>query len=328
MIDIINKKKNINSIIIFIHGFKGGKSTWVKKDKKTPFIDKIMYDDDIENNYDVGIFSYHTQLLNFFPKTKNFFRKYILKKRNAINASIDEISKVLETDLKYHCRKYETIILIAHSMGGLVAKRFVLNDLKANTKTKVKLYISLATPHSGADLALLGSKLIDNCHVNDMTPLSNNINKLNDEWVQCNNLPKRIYAQGTSDKIVSKNSSIALDRERQNVIYTEDDHFSIIRGEKSNDSIIIALNEELKDILRAEKKDLHNILSMVIKDVTKLNTIDAEVFYRFKELLADEEVINKLNIYFNFKRKRGNINELEDFVKESKIIFELNKYLN
>jgi len=41
-------------------------------------------------------------------------------------------------------------------MGGLVAKRFILNDIKKNSTSKVKLYISLATPHSGSVLATYG----------------------------------------------------------------------------------------------------------------------------------------------------------------------------
>ena len=53
------------------------------------------------------------------------------------------------------CEKYnlENFHIIGHSMGGLVAKRYIQN---AGHESKVKSLITLGTPHHGTPTALLG----------------------------------------------------------------------------------------------------------------------------------------------------------------------------
>tara|TARA_R110000764_G_scaffold1355_1_gene5354 strand:+ start:329 stop:6133 length:5805 start_codon:yes stop_codon:yes gene_type:complete len=246
MIKIINKNSNpVNTIIVFIHGFIGNEETWVKQDGSKALIKSLLESSEIKDNFDIGLFLYQTKLLEFFPKLSSLFGK----KKAVKTLPIESIGKILSTQIKYRCDEYENIILVGHSMGGLVAKRFVLDDIEQNTTSKVKLYISLATPHSGSDLATYGSQIISNYQVKDLAPLSDNIQKLNSEWVQCTNLPKRFYIQGLSDYIVPEVSGIALDREKQQPIYSDDDHFSIIVPDNEQDVVVYAIVKELKDFL-------------------------------------------------------------------------------
>jgi hypothetical protein len=137
-------------------------------------------------------------------------------------------------------------------MGGLVAKRFLLDDLKKNTDSKVKLYVSLATPHSGSLIANFGKSLINNVQTKDLAALSESITAMNNEWVQNKNLPKRIYGQGMYDMIVPKESSIALDSDSQKIIYSDDTHSSIITPTEKN-VIVDALLYELNDFLKEQQ---------------------------------------------------------------------------
>lgn len=135
-------------------------------------------------------------------------------------------------------------------MGGLVAKRFILDDLKRNTDSKIKLYISLATPHLGSLIANFAAYLITNSQAADLQALSESSTEMNNEWIQNKHLPKRFYAQGLYDTVVTQQSAIALDKDSQNVIYCDDDHFSIIIPKYKNvlvDALIIELNNFLKD---------------------------------------------------------------------------------
>lgn len=248
MIDFVHNTLDKKNLIIFIHGFIGSEETWIKKDGSRPLIDYIIKDEAIFNNFNIALFEYHTKLLDLFPQSNALFN-FLLKNKNPINLPINELSKLLESRIQYTCADYENIILIGHSMGGLVAKRFILDDLKKNTDSKVKLYVSLATPHSGSIIANFGKLLINNVQTKDLSALSESISSMNNEWVQNKNLPKRIYGQGAYDKIVSKESSIALDADSQKVIYSDDDHFSIILPETKNvivDALIIELNDFLK----------------------------------------------------------------------------------
>jgi len=119
-------------------------------------IDGILKDKNIANKYDLCLFTYHTKLTDYFTKS-TFFRRGRL-----VNNSINDIAKLLSSSIKYPCAKYENIVLIGHSMGGLIAKKLILEDLKASTTSKIKLYISLATPHSGSNFAILGKAILGN----------------------------------------------------------------------------------------------------------------------------------------------------------------------
>lgn len=249
MINFVHNTLDKKNLIIFIHGFIGSEETWIKKDGSRPLIDYIIKDETIFNNFNIALFEYHTKLLDLFPQS-NAIINFLLKNKNPLNLPINELSKLLESRIQYTCADYENIILIGHSMGGLVAKRFILDDLKKNTDSKVKLYVSLATPHSGSIIANFGKLLINNVQTKDLSALSESISSMNNEWVQNKNLPKRIYGQGAYDKIVSKESSIALDADSQKVIYSDDDHFSIIAPTSRNvivDALVLELNEFLKE---------------------------------------------------------------------------------
>ena len=282
MIKIIHKNTNAKNIIVFIHGFIGGEDTWVKKNGERPFIEPILEDNIISKNFDIGVFEYHTKLVEFFSKTKSLIKSIWNKKKTVKNSSIEDISKILSTSLEYKCAEYDNIILISHSMGGLIAKRYVLDDIIENTVSRVKLYISLATPHSGSNLATLGSMILGNNQVSDMEPLSENIRKLNDEWIKCKSLPFRIYAQGMSDEIVPKESSIALDAEKQKVIYSNDNHSSIIIPDNENDNILLAIKSELLSFYQKDEIDSID-LNEVFEDKGQY---DEEVFV-LKLLMAD-----------------------------------------
>lgn len=280
MINFIHNTLDKKNLIIFIHGFLGSEKTW-KKDNSMPLIDYLIADKEIYNNFNIALFEYHTDLLSLFPKTNNLLN-FLNKKKNPINLSINRLSQLLESRIQYTCADYENIILIGHSMGGLVAKRFILDDLNKNSDSKVKLYVSLATPHSGSIIANFGKLLIKNIQTNDLAALSDSISTMNDEWVKNKNLPKRIYGQGAYDQIVSKQSSIALDSEKQSVIYSDDDHFSIIVPKEKNvivDALIFELNEFLKNqkIQSVENHEKFNDDGQYDEEIFVLKLIMADI---------------------------------------------------
>ena len=55
MIDIVHKTKDskVQNLIILIHGFMGSKETWIHKDNSGPFIDALLADDIIKDNFDL-----------------------------------------------------------------------------------------------------------------------------------------------------------------------------------------------------------------------------------------------------------------------------------
>lgn len=280
MISIVNENQNCKNLIIFIHGFVGGEETWVNKNGTMPFIDQLLNDEQVKDNFDIGVFKYHTKLLSLFPKARAIIGMLIGKKAST-NLPIDEISLLLDSQLKHSYSQYDSIVLIGHSMGGLIAKRLILNDIKRYSTTRVKLYTSLATPHDGSVLATHGKNIIENFQIKDLAPLSQTIATMNDEWVQCKNLPKRLYAQGSYDAVVPKESSVSYDREIQEVIYSDDDHFSIIKPEGKN-VVINAIIKELRSLLT-----LQSIQAIKTEErFVDIGQYDEEIFV-LKMIMAD-----------------------------------------
>ncbi|WP_338840570.1 ABC-three component system protein [Flavobacterium ginsenosidimutans] len=280
MINLIHKNKSSKNLIVFIHGFIGGEQTWIREDKKRPFIDLILKDAEIKKNYDIGLFQYHTKLLSFFPKAK-FVLRLFNNRKNASNLPINEISRLLDSQLKHSYNTYESIILIGHSMGGLVAKRLILDDISKNLNTRIKLYVSLATPHSGSNLATVGKTIIKNFQLTDLSPLSESIATMNDEWVKCKLLPKRLYAQGSYDTVVPTVSSVSYDRDNQEVIFCDDDHFSIINPDKKS-VVVDAIVNELHVLLQEQ-----NIQSIKVEErFVDSGQYDEEIFV-LKMFMAD-----------------------------------------
>lgn len=285
MLEFIKKSEGTKNLLIFIHGFIGGKSTWVKEEGEMPFIDLILKDNNINSDFNVALFIYDTKLTEFFPKAK-MFANLLKKKKNTTSLPIEDISKLLATQIQYKCKDYNNIVFIGHSMGGLVAKKFIIDDLNKNTSTKVKMYISLATPHSGSDFATLGKKIIQNSQIQDLTPLGKTISDLNDDWIKCNNLPLRFYGQGLSDQVVPMTSSRSYDSEQQKIIYSNDDHFSIIIPDNNEDIIVTAIIDELKKLLLSESTKVLNTPERFVD----AGQFDNEAFV-LKLLIADIHMV-------------------------------------
>lgn len=250
MIKLIHTIPSTKNLIVFIHGFVGDEKTWIKDDETKPFIDLFLNDNKVHDNFHIGVFQYYTNLLTLFPKTKSLIG-ILTNRKTPFNLPINEISRLLESQLRFTYSQYENIVLIGHSMGGLVAKRYILDDIAKNSMTRVKLYVSIATPHLGSNLATYGKAIINNFQIKDLSPLSDSITAMSGEWVQCRRLPKRIYAQGSYDKVVPKVSSVAFDKDSQEIVYCDEDHFSII-APKGKSVVVDAVVAELHELLKEQ----------------------------------------------------------------------------
>ncbi|MCG2879002.1 hypothetical protein L7I36_20300, partial [Obesumbacterium proteus] len=69
---IWNKRNNSKNIILFIHGLKGGSSTW-SCNEGVSFPQLISEDDDFDDCFDIACFEYFTNFTNSYGKAKNLF---------------------------------------------------------------------------------------------------------------------------------------------------------------------------------------------------------------------------------------------------------------
>ena len=125
MISFIQKNDNKN-LILFIHGLTGSNETWKNEVTKNTFPELLLKDDVIKNNFDIAYFEYYSSFLNIKEKLSIFKSLISNDKSTPKNISVSEISDLLNTRINYELENYQSIVIIAHSMGGLIAKKLYL----------------------------------------------------------------------------------------------------------------------------------------------------------------------------------------------------------
>jgi protein SERAC1 len=249
MIEFIQKSGK-SDLVLFIHGFTGGRDTW-RHEVDGYFYDHLLEYSAFREGYDIAVFEYYSKLLNLFPIagsiTKRIYSLFkSIQPKVQKNISIYEISNLLASRIRFDLEGYQNIVVIAHSMGGLVTKSYALQELEAGRHCKIKLILSLAVPHLGADLATYGKLLSNNQQIEDLAPLSELCPKLNDAWVKRTDKPIIKYFYGAYDTVVTKQSAIGTDNLEQDVISCDDTHLTICKPPR-NGLLVTAAIQFLKE---------------------------------------------------------------------------------
>ena len=110
--------------------------------------------------------------------------------------------------------------LVAHSMGGLIARKAVVQQMRSprpRLDKRLKLMAFLASPHNGAALAGLAQRIpFVSTHLHDLGPNSSFLFDLNSDWLVWSKemVPESCHVRcvvGVEDKIVSLANAQGLD---------------------------------------------------------------------------------------------------------------------
>lgn len=301
-------KSSCRNLILFIHGFTGNiENTWTNKNGNS-FPVLLLEDNYIKENFDIASYSYFTTLLNLFADTKEKFRfiKSLIRKethKKEKNLDINELSNNLSTHIRFTLKQYDNIYIIAHSMGGLIIKNLINNEISKNGATKIKLFVSLAVPHHGAELAVFGKLISSNLQILNLNPVQEFITSMNQNWISLDEKPTTKYLYGTYDDFVTKHSAVAVDKIEKDIISVPDDHTSISKP-KDSSSIVYNIvksfiNDEHKhtQLYESGRQQLVDdeqyeeeifVLKMIIADIAKPSRDNA------KELFFNAEYMRKL----------------------------------
>ncbi len=140
-----------NTLIVFVHGLFGDTvKTWESETGNSlPHALKTHFG--FSSGYEFFAFGYPSSLVK-----KGSF-------------SVSEAAKALKTEWDYRgFADYGRVIIVAHSMGGLVALETLTTY--SDIREKVPLLVTYATPYNGAQLSLLASQLVRNPGLYDMIP--------------------------------------------------------------------------------------------------------------------------------------------------------------
>ncbi|CAD6587074.1 MAG: hypothetical protein ASARMPRED_002985 [Alectoria sarmentosa] len=226
--------------LVFVHGLGGGsKSTWTKSNDPSLYWPKAWLPQD-PGFQDVRIHS--------FGYNSNWGDESIL--------NIHDFAKALLGSLQ-DCpliprNTSAPLILIGHSMGGLVIKRAYImarqKDGYENLSQRVKAMFFLATPHRGSDLAQLLTKVLNvspgaRPFVKDLHRNSLATQSINEEFPQyCQDL--RLYsfyetlpmAYGLGKSIVVEKDAAVLGYPNEQSAYLNANHREVCKYADQKDS--------------------------------------------------------------------------------------------
>ncbi|QOG21758.1 alpha/beta fold hydrolase [Bradyrhizobium sp. SEMIA] len=223
-------ERNLKDLIFFIHGLGGNaKATWER-------LPELLLDDpEVAERFDVDFYSYPTSLvrLPFGSRTPK----------------IQELASGLDTEIR-HSKKspYRKVYLVGHSLGGLIARQYLVNEIKDNKPLRVAGLALFAVPNNGAALASIGKKLSsDHNQLKQLCEEADILEILNEDWVRFR-VQKRVrtkYVVGTQDAIVDRLSAIAFWGNPDVETITGKGHIDIVKPTPDNDLAVRILRSFL-----------------------------------------------------------------------------------
>lgn len=205
-------------LLLFIHGLGGtGQATW-RVAGHPGFPELISADGAVRDLADAAFFEYPTSLLRL-PFTRKSPR-------------IRDLAEGLRSQIEVRYPDYKSIALICHSLGGLVARKYLIEEVKQGRNLRVDKLLLFAVPNNGSGLAGVArhiswqhNQLIQLCRNSEL------IEELNTDWSTLNmsDRVKLRYVVAGQDRIVDKQSAI-LQWGNKNVDTVLDaDHVSIVK---------------------------------------------------------------------------------------------------
>jgi predicted esterase len=301
-------EKHSENLVILIHGLGASESTWIQNG--VSWIELLLTDDKF-NDQDVAEITYDTShlangllaLMGIKKLKLGWFKSFTVGKGPFTTIEILARELKREIDSK-KIKQYKNVLLIGHSMGGLVAIRYILEEIENNQTHNVKGMISLATPYNGSSFALY-SQLIKNINKHAQIPSLEPNSSFLDETIrlwqkhlEIMNLDFKFFF-GTEDTIVPENSAIPhiVSSKWTGGIPLPGDHSGILKVENHSSISYRHVSEAVKEIL---EKDIV-LKKKKIDEQRKLTLAKSIARLKANGLDRDQAVYLLENKQYNFE---------------------------
>lgn len=210
-------------LILFIHGLGGhGEKTW--QSKSTSFPELITNDDNLSKQYDTDYYQYPTSLFGIPFLTKA--------------PKLQTLSDGLRTQIKNKYSKYKSIVFICHSLGGLIARQYLLDEIKNNQQLLVEKLLLFAVPNEGSHLAPIAD-LISWKHyqLSQLCKDSDLLHSLNEDWARFN-IEEKLdikYVVAGLDKVVQERSAKNFWGNKRVETIIDRGHIDIVKPQSKED---------------------------------------------------------------------------------------------
>lgn len=221
------------ALILFIHGLGGHSTgTWGK------FPDLIRADPQLSTQFDIAFYAYPSSVLGL---NLVFWRR---KPRIQLAAA------GLRTEIDVRYSNYARIVLVSHSLGGLVARKYLLEEILDGRQLRVTQAVLFAVPNDGADLARFGKSLpITSVQVKQVCKDSDFIAELNTAWARPG-MRERVcwlYVRAGRDSIVDERSTAGYWGNPNVKTVIDADHLTLVKPKDADDLTFKVLTHFLLD---------------------------------------------------------------------------------
>jgi len=234
-----------DTFVVFIHGFSGdGTGTWGN------FPNFLGGDADL-SNCQFRFWDYPTELAKNNLNPISFFKKLFWEN----DPNISTISQGLRTLLNFEAADFKKIVLFAHSMGGLVVQRFIIEEIRnerADLLDRITEISLFGTPSGGLVKAGLGSWVKN--QIADMSVFGAFVKGLRADWTRliderrsAPDFPLKFrltLVAGMKDNFVPQNSSLdpfPLDEKE----IVPGNHTQMIKPEAATDLVYLVIKNRL-----------------------------------------------------------------------------------
>lgn len=153
-------------LILFVHGLDSTpENTWGQ------FRRLIDEDDKLGSIADVAFFRYDTAKMRLPILSLGRLQK------------VSDLARGLRTEIDERYGEYGHIVLVGHSMGGLIVRQYLVSEARDHAALRATKAILFAVPNQGSELAAMGSSIWkSHPQLADLTPDSPFLDSLNADW--------------------------------------------------------------------------------------------------------------------------------------------------
>jgi len=220
-----------NMLILFVHGLGAtSEGTWGR------FKEIIAADEDLSKIADVAFFGFKT-------------RKFRWKLFSGRLQKVSDLAEGLRTEIEERYAGYRAVVLAGHSMGGLVIRHYLLEEVKRQAPLRVTKVVLFAVPNQGSELAALAKLFsLDHAQLQDLSPDSPFLETLNKDWHRTQ-MDRRVditYVVAGLDEAVRKQSAEGFWGERNVKLVADKKHSEVVNVSAKQDlSFLILRNAVL-----------------------------------------------------------------------------------
>lgn len=153
-------------------------------------------------------------------------------------SKIQTLAEGLKTKIETRYPQHTNIILVCHSLGGLIGRKYVLEEVKCNRKRRVLGLLLYAVPNNGAQLASVANQISwRNNQLRQLCKDSDMLRDLNEDWrkLKVDQAVQLKYVVAALDRILDEQSAQLMWGNENVEVVADRGHLDIIKPKNSND---------------------------------------------------------------------------------------------